>query len=95
MGKLNHLARVHDIGGVQGILYLAHQIHFHLRLIALGFIPAQTAEAVFGADRAIQLGDQIMHDAVDGAVLCPKIGTVNRFRLGRIVVDIAIANMTE
>ena len=50
---------------------------------------------MFGGDGAIQLRDQVMYDAIDFTMGHPEFITIWTQRLGRIVVNIAITNMTK
>ena len=54
---------------VERALQRAHQVHLDGRLVVLGLLVAQQAEAMLGADRPGEVDDDVVHDAVDGIAL--------------------------
>ena len=62
--NFNHSAGVHDVLGVQGLLDGLHHGQGGGVFVVCEFVGLETANAVFGADRAVKCLDLVKHPSV-------------------------------
>ena len=67
--KPQDLAWVHDALRIERVLERAHHVELERRLVVLELGQPRAADAVLGADGAGQVGDDVVHDAVDARAL--------------------------
>src|SRR5262245_62977577 len=61
----------------------------------LKLVEPRLADAMLGADRATEIGDDVVHDAIDVAALLPIARAIPVRRTHRVIVDVAIADVSE
>src|ERR1043166_2733290 len=61
---LQHLAGIHQVVRVERSLDTAHQVELERALVAAHLAHLLLADAVLGAEAAVEAGDQIMDDGV-------------------------------
>src|SRR5690606_25568335 len=91
----HHLLRVHDPLRVQRRLDGPHQIELDLALVMSELLALEAADAVFGADAAVHGGDDAVNRVIELAPARQVLGPVHAYRLGDVVVDVAVADMAE
>jgi hypothetical protein len=85
------LARIHDVGRVEGALDATHQIDLYRGSDAGQLIAFQLTDAVFGRDRAIERQHDPVDDLVDLVPSGEEGGLVGTDGLGDVVVNVAVS----
>src|SRR5579863_2021242 len=90
-----NLSRVHDAIGIERVFHATHQLDLDRRLVMGELLAFEASDAVLGADRAVEAHGDVMDDAVEFLAPLQEHGFVGRLGLVDVVVNVAIANMTE
>src|SRR5580704_6590385 len=93
--RVDELAGVHDVGGIEGTLDGAHQLDLDRRFVMSDLVALEAADAVLGADRPVKLTHHTVNDVVELLPAREIRGGVGAFRLGQVEVDVAVADMAE
>jgi len=72
-----------------------HELHLERRLVAQDLLAFELSESVLGADRAAEVRDAVVDDAVDRRLVGEERLRVSAGRRRDVVVQVAVAEMTE
>src|SRR5215469_5024937 len=93
--RRENLAWIHDAVGIERLLYAAHQLDLDRRFVMRELLALQSADAMLGADRAVEAYRDVVDDAVELLAPLQEHLGVGGDGLVDVVVDVAVADMAE
>ena len=95
MSSRNNLTGVHSSFGIKRRFDLAQQRHFERAFVSLVLISAQLPQAMFGANRAAMVYDQIMNNFIDFILTSSERHGIGACWGKHIEMQVPISQMAE